>query len=247
MKRILAFLVTVLVLCSISFSKDVKFEYDQLPDYNFDIALGYSQTSGNTNTKALNLKSTYVKKKEKYRIYLFANGMYAESNDIKMAEEIDLKTRFEYRKARTFFFWDIRYYRNPFQNFTQRLATGPGIGYYFSHSEKFYLTGSYYLYYYKDKVSNTISYTDRYFMHNVEERFKYSLSSNLALRQKLIYSLNNENSKDYYIDFELSLINNLTEHLSLSIVYSYNYQNQPKEAGIKRTDTAFTTNIIISF
>ncbi len=245
MKKVV--IIGILGLCSISFGKDINFEYDQLPDYNFDVSLGYSQTSGNTDTKALNLKSTYVKKKKKYRIYLFANGMYAESNGVKTAEQIDLKTRFEYRKNRTFPFWDIRYYRNPFQNFTQRLATGPGIGYYFSRSKKFYLTGSYYIYYYKDKVSNAISYTNKYFMHNTEERLKYNFNPNLAFKQKLIYSLNDENSKDYYIDFEISLINNLTKHLSLSIVYTYNYQNQPKEAGIEKADTVFTTYLIISF
>ncbi len=84
-------------------------------------------------------------------------------------------------------------------------------------------------------------------MHNIEERFKFSFNENLYFKQKLLYSLNNENFKDYYIDFELSLINKLTQHLSLQITYLAKYQNIPKENLIKRLDTTFTTGIVIEF
>ncbi len=232
---------------SFSFGEDVVFEYETPKTYDFNIAIGYSQTSGNTHTKSLNLKTDFVKKEDHKRIYFNGYVLYGESDGIKIAEEIDTKGRLEHRKGRVFLFWDLRFFRNPFQNFEYRLATGPGIGYYFSHSDKFYLTGSYYLYYYYDKISNNEKYIDRYFMHNIEERFKYSFNQNLALRQKLIYSLNNENVKDYYLDFELSLINRLTEHLSLQIAYLAKYQNIPKENTIQRLDTTFTTSIVIEF
>ncbi len=236
------------VLFYFSFGQnEVIFEYETPTTYNFDIAIGYSQTSGNTDTKSLNLKTNFVRKKEDKRIYLFGYLLYGESEGIKIAEEIELKGRIEKRQNRAFFFWDLRFFRNPFQNFEYRLAIGPGIGYYFSRSEKFYLTGSYYLYYYYDKISNGVNFIDRYFMHNIEERFKFNFNQNLALRQKLIYSLNNENFEDYYLDFETSIINKLTKHLSLQIAYLAKYQNIPKENIIKRLDTTFTTSIIIQF
>ena len=242
--------VLFLILFLFSFSlaqEDVIFEYETPVTYNFDIAIGYSQTSGNTHTKSLNLKTNFVRKRENKRAYFDGYILYGESEGIKIAEEMEAKGRLERRKGRTFLFWDLRFFRNPFQNFEYRFATGPGIGYFLSHSQKFYLSGSYYLYYYYDKISNSVEYIDRYFMHNIEERFKFSFNPNLAFRQKLLYSLNNENFKDYYIDFELSLINKLTEHLSLQIVYLAKYQNIPKENEIERLDTTFTTSIVIEF
>jgi putative salt-induced outer membrane protein YdiY len=245
MKKVLIF---VLFISSFAIAQDdVIFEYDTPINYNFDIAVGYSQTSGNTHTKSLNLKTNFVKKNENRRIYFDGYVLYGESDGVKIAEEIDTKGRLERRKGRVFLFWDLRFFRNPFQNFEYRVATGPGIGYFFSHSDKLYLSGSYYLYYYYDKISNTISYVDRYFMHNIEERFKFSFNENLAFKQKMIYSLNNENFKDYYIDFELLLINTLTQHLALQISYLAKYQNIPKEDIIERLDTTFTTSILIQF
>ncbi len=99
------FLVSVLSLFSISYAQnDVVFEYETPSNYNFDIAVGYSQTSGNTHTKSLNLKTNFVKKTETKRIYFEGYVLYGESDGVKVSEEIDAKGRLERRKGRSFFF-----------------------------------------------------------------------------------------------------------------------------------------------
>ncbi len=211
------------------------------------ITFGYSQSQGNIDVSTASLTANYTLKHPEYRIFFDLKVLYGTSQGEKNAEQIDGKFRYELRRGRYFPFWDIQYYRNPFQNFEHRIATGPGIGYYLSKSEKKYLSVSYYLYFYYDIINNIITERDRTLFHNIEERFKYMFTPLLSFREKGIYSVSNENFQNYYLTTELSLTNQITRKIGLQISYIVNYQNIPKEKGIKRLDTTFTTSIMYNF
>lgn len=211
------------------------------------ITFGYSQSQGNIDVSTASLTANYTVKYPTYRLYFDLKVLYGTSMGEKNAEQIDGKFRYELRKGKFFPFWDVQYYRNPFQNFEHRLATGPGIGYYVTRTEERYISVSYYLYMYYDVIKNITEQEDKTLFHNIEERFKYYFTENLFFKEKGIYSVSNENFQNYYINVELNLINKITEKIGLQLSYIINYQNIPKEENIKRLDTTFTTSIMYNF
>ncbi|RMA93128.1 DUF481 domain-containing protein [Hydrogenothermus marinus] len=224
---------------------------DKEKPQEFSLSLGYVQTTGNSETNTINLKSDYKYKFDSKRIYFNLNGIYGTSKGEKTAEEISGNLRLEKRYLPYFVFWDINYYRNPFQSYEHSVKTGPGLGIYLYESKKAKLSLAYYLYYVYNKLNapSPFSNTDeeKYYLHNIEERFKIKFTKNLKLKQKLIYKLTSRKMQDYFVYFESSLINALTKHLALEIDYVATYQNIPIEADIKRLDTKFSTLIQYSF
>ncbi len=241
MNGFIKWLVVVLLPLSIAFSSE-----EEKVKKGF-ITFGYSQSQGNIDVSTASLTANYTVKYPTYRFFFDLKVLYGTSLGEKNAEQIDGKLRYELRRGRYFPFWDIQYYRNPFQNFEHRIATGPGIGYYILHEEEKYLSVSYYLYLYYDVIKNISKYTDKTFFHNIEERFRYYFTDTLSFKEKGIYSVSNENFQNYYLNVEFNVINKITEKLGLQLSYIVNYQNIPKEKGIKRLDTTFTTSIMYNF
>ncbi len=218
---------------------------------NFSISLGYVQTTGNTETSTINVKSSYIYKTDSKRIYFDLNALYGETSGEKTSENITSNLRVEKRFLPYFVFWDVHYYRNPFQAYKYSIGSGPGIGKYFFHTDRLYLTGSYYVYYVYNELNQPSYFTnkerEKYFLHHIEERFRVKLLKNLKFKEKLIYKVSSRKSEDYFVYFESSLINNLTKNLALEISYTANYQNIPIGSKIKRLDTTFSTLVQYSF
>ena len=226
---------------------------DNLQENNskLSISLGYVQTTGNTETSTVNIKSSFTYKADSKRVYFDLNGLYGETKGEKTSENITSDLRLEKRFLPYFAFWDVHYYRNPFQAYKYSLGSGPGIGKYFFHTDRLYLTGSYYVYYVYNELNQQSYFThkerEKYFLHHIEERFRVKLLKNLKFKEKLIYKVSSRKSQDYFIYFESSLINNLTKNLALEISYTANYQNIPIGSKIKRLDTTLSTLVQYSF
>ncbi len=217
----------------------------------FSISTGYVQTTGNTETSTANIKTKYTYKTDSKRIYFDLNAVYGSTNGKKSSEYIDGNIRFEKRKFPYFFFWDIHYYRNPFQGYKHSIGTGPGIGRYFYHNAQSYLSLSYYVYYVYNDLNQPSLYTnkyfERYFLHHIEERFKKKFTKSLKFTQKLVYKVSSRKRQDYFVYFESSIINSFTKHLALEISYTINYQNLPLGSKIKRLDTTLSTLVQYNF
>ncbi|GMT42320.1 MAG: hypothetical protein IEMM0002_0731 [bacterium] len=204
-------------------------------------------TSGNTETKTLSLKASLKVKKENRRVYLEAYYIYGETYGESTMEKIDVNNRWELRLNGFFPFWDIKYYRNPFQKYGYRLSTGPGLGYYFFKSEKTYLSASYYIQSHYDYLTGEVERYVNYTVHNMEARFRYKFDENLKFRQKVLYRLSDRQPGDYWVDFEVSIVNNLTKRLALELSYTANYQNKPVDPSVKRLDTTLSTFLVVRF
>jgi len=213
---------------------------------NGGISLGWVQTSGNTDTQTFNTKGNLLYKRDRYRVSLAGQYVYAENEGVTTAEKVDVNNRWELRLNSFFSFWDIKYYRNPFQKYDYRLSTGPGLGYYFYKTEKTYLSASYYVHAHQDHITGVDEKYLGYTVHNVEQRFRRRISEGLKLREKIIYSLTDRQDGDYFIDFEVSLKNKLTKHLALEISYEADYQNKPVDPTVKRLDTTVSTYLVVS-
>jgi len=211
------------------------------------ISLGFAQNAGNTNTSSFNGKLKLSREVEKYRIFFNAKNNTNSTDGKTTQEETEVDLRGELRIGRFFPFWDIRYYRNPFRKFTSRIATGPGLGYYFIKTERVYLTGGYYVHYNVDNLTEQSDRETKYFMQHVEVRNRFYFTETLKFKQKAIYKISTRTGADYYVDYTATLEDGITKTLSLEIGYSLNYQNEPVSADVRRVDTAFTTGITFKF
>ncbi len=241
-KYLISFLFLLLPFISFAASKN-----------SLSITVGAVQTTGNTETTTFSLETSYTYKGEKWREYLNLSAIYGESKGDKTAERIEGSTRTERRIFPYFLFWDINFYRNPFQGYNYSVKTGPGIGRYIFKIDDLYLSASYYIYRVVNKLTNKYTYQplekryERYFLYNIEERFKLKITDNTFLRQKLIYRVTSRSWQDYFLDGKVSVENKITKNLYLQISYKFTYQNRPVEKGIKRLDTIFLTSIKYSF
>ncbi|RUM47731.1 MAG: hypothetical protein DSY47_06510 [Hydrogenothermus sp.] len=235
----------ILSLFSFSFALDEKKQ-------NFSVSLGVVSTSGNSQTTTVRGNVNYTHKGETWREYLKFSALYGESKGEKNAERIEAWGRLERRFFPVFIFWDIDYYRNPFQGYKHSIGTGPGVGIYIFKNEKIYLSTSYYVYRIYNELTDKYTapitnYIERYFLHHIEERFRIKLLENVKFKQRIIYKLTSRTNKDYFITAENSLENRITKNLSMEISYNLNYQNLPVEDNIKKLDTIFITSIKYTF
>lgn len=241
------YLVLNLILCLFSFSLALD-EKKQ----NFSASLGVVATSGNSQTTTVRGNIDYTYKGETWREYLKLTALYGKSKGKKNAERIEGWGRLEKRFFPIFVFWDINYYRNPFQGYKHSIGTGPGIGIYIFKNEKIYLSTSYYVYRVYNELTDKYTapitnYIENYFLHHIEERFRIKILKNIKFKQRIIYKLTSRTNKDYFITAENSLENKITKNLSMEISYNINYQNLPVGDNIKKLDTIFITSIKYTF
>ncbi len=216
-------------------------------NYEGSVSLGFAQNTGNTNTSSLNGKLQLAREMEKYRIFLNAANNTSSTDGTTTQEETDVNLRGELRMRRFFPFWDVRYYRDPFRKFASRITTGPGLGYYFIKTETVYLTGSYYVHYNTETLTERSDRKTEYFMQDVEIRNRFYFTDTLKLKQKAIYQISTRTGGDYYVDYTATLENSITKTLFIEIAYSTKYQNEPVSADVRRVDTTFTTGIKFKF
>lgn len=211
------------------------------------LSLGLVDTAGNSETTTFNSKANLSWKRGKYRVRLDGLYLYAESGGESVAEKVDVTNRWEIRLNSFFPFWDINYYRNPFQKYGYRIATGPGLGYFFIKNETAYLSASYYIRSHYDHLTGDDERYVNYTMHNVEERARYRFTDSLSLMQKLVYSISDRKADDYFVDFEALLKNKFTERLALEFSYVTSYQNKPVDPTVKKRDTTISTFLVIKY
>ncbi|MFQ5432168.1 MAG: YdiY family protein [Nitrospinota bacterium] len=211
------------------------------------LSLGLVQTSGNSVTTTFNSKANVSRKKGIYRIRLDGLYTYGESGGKSFAEKVDVTNRWEMRLNSYFPFWDISYYRDPFQKYDYRIATGPGLGYFFIKTDTAYLSASYYVRSQNDHLIGENEKYVNYTMQFIEERAKFSFTENLSLTQKLIYSISDRKHEDYFVNFEAALKNKINSRLALELSYAARYQNKPVDVTVKRLDATISTLLVIQY
>ena len=211
------------------------------------LSLGLVETSGNSDTTTFNSKVHLSRKQGIYRVRLEGLYIYGESGGVSFAEKVDVTNRWEIRLNSYFPFWDFSYYRDPFQKYDYRIATGPGLGYYFIKTDTAYLSASYYIRSHNDHLLGTDDRYVNYTMQHIEERAKYSFTENLSLTQKLIYSISDRKAGDYFVDFETALKNKISKRLALELSYVARYQNKPVDITVKQLDTTISTFLVIQY
>ena len=221
-----------------------------VPKNEGSVSLGYRRTGGNTDTANLSFNFDFSYEREKYRLFLDGKSAYSETNGIKSDDENEVDLRAELRIDRLFPFWNVNYLKSPFKGYDNRLSTGPGCGYYFIKTEQTYLTASAYVLYNRDTFIQSDkegNIEEKHFMNYLETRFRHKFNDSIKFKEKFILKVSSKSDQDYYLYYEGSVENSLTENFGLEFKIIADYANIPPSEGVKMLDSKFITAVKYSF
>jgi len=223
-----------------------KEESNQTKRWSTHIELSYVNTSGNTQTQTLSEKLDIKWDGEVNRFFLKNSALYATQDDRETANRFDVNGRWERLFTERFFgFLTAGYERDKFSGYTYKWNGGPGIGYdLFKTAEHELKTLLSLLYYYNRIEDDGI---DNYATFKAEVYYRWNILENLKLKEDLNYIVNLSDTKTYFVNSDTSLEVKVNEHVSLGVGYKVAYQNNPPSPGVKRTDTTFSTSLIVDF
>ncbi|HIQ31294.1 MAG TPA: DUF481 domain-containing protein [Aquifex aeolicus] len=212
--------------------------------FSVRLELSYVNTSGNVETQTLSEKGEVEIKGIKNRLFMKNSFLYITRDGEESANRLEAEGRWEHLISERFFgFVMAGYLRDRFSGYEYRWNGGPGFGYDFLRGDKHELKVLLsYLYYYNRIEDGTL---DNYPTLRAELRWKWSIYENLRLKKDLSYFVNLSDPQVYFINSETSLEVKIKGAFSLGVGYRLHYQNTPPEPGLERTDTTFSTSLIL--
>jgi len=234
----------ILIIPVISFASDT--DQTQQKPFSFRFEGSYVQTSGNTNTETFSEKIEAKYNGEVYRALIKNSALLTRQDRRETANRFDVSSRVERLFTERFFgFGSVSYERDRFSGYDYKLSGGPGIGYDLIRTDHHELkTLLSYIYYYNRTAEGVLQ---QYPTLKAEANYLAHLRDNLRLKEYLSYIVNLSDRETYFINSETSLEVKINRYLSLGVGYKLAYQNKPPEPGIKRTDTTFSTSLIVDF
>ena len=235
-------LALLLVLPMTSFATDK--ETQKL--WSSHIELSYVRTDGNTRTQTLSEKLELKRDGKVNRFFLKNSALYATQDDKETANKLDLNGRWErLMTERAFGFLTAGYERDKFSGYEYKWNAGPGFGYDLLKTHTHELKGLLSTLYYYNRIKE--DGIDNYATLKAELYYRWNILENLRFKEDLNYILNLSDRDTYFINSDTSLEVKINKYLSLGVGYKVAYQNKPPSPGVKRTDTTFSTSLIIDF
>lgn len=232
----------LILLPSVLFSSDES--KDKL--WSVHIELSYVNTSGNVNTQTLSQKLEIKREGKINRFYLKNSALYATQERRETANRLEASARWERLLTDRFFlFLTSGYERDKFSGYEYKLSGGPGAGYDLVKTDRHELKLLLSTPYYYNKLEG--DGVDNYGAAKLELYYQWRIYDNLKLKESANYFINLSDTQTYFVNSETSLEVKINDYVSLGVSYKLAYQNKPPEPGIKRTDTTFSTSLIVDF
>jgi len=212
--------------------------------WSVHIELSYVRTSGNVNTQTLSEKAEVKREGEVNRFYLKNSALYATQEERETANRLNFDLRWERLFTERFFtFLTGGYQRDRFSGYTYRWNGGPGLGYDFLRTPAHELKGLVSLLYYYNRLEQ--DGIDNYGTLKVEAYYQWNILENLRLKENLSYIVDLADTRTYFLNSETSLEVRINSFASLGVGYKIVYQNRPPSPDVRRTDTTFSTSLIV--
>jgi putative salt-induced outer membrane protein len=209
--------------------------------------VSYVDTGGNTETTSLSaknlLKYTFSEKIE--GAWKLA-ALYAETDGEKTAESYSSELRANYLFTKRLYVAGIvGWEKDEFAGIDNRYYIGPAVGYKFLTGPKHFLLGETGIDYVKEEYTDN---TDNDFARGrVYGEYEYAFSEKTKFKETLEYLHDFDDSDNYNINSETSLISSLSDVLSLKTSYEIKYDNKPVPATLDDTDTLLSVTLVINF
>ena len=206
----------------------------------------FVDTGGNTDTMSLAFRNLL-----KYAFSERLEGawelaaLYGETDGVKTAERYSSELRGNYLlNERIYAALIAGWEKDVFAGIEARYYLGPAIGYKFLIGPKHFLLSEVGL----DYVTET--YTDNtdddFIRGRTFGEYAYAFSEKTKFKQTLEFLNNFEDSEDYNLNSETSLITSLSDQLSLKTSYEVRYSHRPIPATLDKTDTVLSVTFVIN-
>ena len=214
------------------------------PPWDISADLGFSLTSGNSET--LLVRGGVVGKREysKSRVELGIIGAYGE--DTSVANVQTLRGYGQYDQDFTkHWYWlgRVEALHDGIADIEHRITLSPGVGYWFIKKEKTKLCGKTGLSYVFERRGGTQS---DYFALRLADRFEHEFNDRVKLVQNFEILPQIDDFENFFINFDIGLESALNEKLSMTLTFIDNYNNIPAP-GRERNDIKFIAGFKYKF
>ncbi|WP_457640326.1 DUF481 domain-containing protein [Persephonella sp.] len=244
MRKSITFLTIVSILTSSAFGQ----EEERKEEWDFHLEFAYVKTSGNTQTDTMALKFNADKEGKINRFFIKSESLYKKDQGKESANKLIVDGRWEkifYDEMFTFL--NGRYERDKFSGYEYKISGGPGLGYDILNTDKMKLKSLLSLIQYYNKFSEGDKSTESYSSGKLELYYKWDIKEDLQYKLDINYIVSFKDNQNYFINGETGVEIKINSLISMGVSYKVNYQNQPPDPDIKRTDTTFLTSVIIDF
>ncbi|MBT5707091.1 DUF481 domain-containing protein [Verrucomicrobia bacterium] len=237
-------LVTAFVAIQAS-AADADVAIEEKPKWETSAAVGFTLTSGNSDTVLGTASLLSLKKWELHELSAGLNGSYGEVEGVKNNELARGTVQYNRLLGDTdsYFFGKADLLHDSVADVEYRLSLSPGYGYYFTKNDKTKLSAEIGPGYIFEKLG---SGEDDYLTLRVGERFEYKISDRARLWQSVEFMPQIDEFTNYLLVAEIGVESDLTEKMSLRVSLQDNYDNQPAP-GRKSNDLRLVTGIGYKF
>lgn len=209
--------------------------------------LSYIDTSGNTETTTLKARNTLTwNAAENFKVLWLVSALYGESDDVKNAEQYATELRADYLFTERFYSSLIAgWLQDEFAGIEDKYYVGPACGYIFLNGPHHFLKTEAGVRYVDENYIDDTS--EDFFQGNALGKYEYAFSEKNKFSQTVGYSIDLEDKDAYQIDSVTAIVCSLTDTVSLKTAYEVKYVNHPVPSTLDRTDTIFSTSLIINY
>lgn len=220
-------------------------DVEEKPKWETSAALGFTLTSGNSDTVLATASLLSLKKWEVHELSAGINGSYGETEGVQNNGMVRGTVQYNrlLGESDSYFYGKADLLHDTIADVDYRLSVSPGYGYYFLNNDKMKLSaeiGPGFIY---EKLG---SMEDSYATLRVAERFEYKISERARLWQSAEWLPQVDEFTNYLLVAEIGVESDLTEKMSLRVSLQDNYDNQPAP-GRKSNDLRLVTGIGYKF
>ena len=235
--------VALVLLCSSASAADAP----PPPPWQSSIGAGLAITSGNTDTKNVNV--TFATKYDpKTRLLFKADALYlrADANGAKQVDKLTADAREEYTVSdRTFAFGEVTFLRDPFKAIDSFIAPLVGAGYRIIKTDVRNLSVDGAVGAQLERITG--DGTSNGGAAKAGEDFDWTLSPTSKITQKLSGIWKTSDWSDALYHFDAGISTTIVTRAELKLSYAYDYKNKPPLRSIKKGDSALVAAIVFKF
>lgn len=206
------------------------------------LSLGYVSTTGNTNTRSLNVQALAAYKSGQWADVLSLQALQASSNGVTTAESYDLNGQSDYSLTDTDYLFGLAdFQRNTFAGYQRRTSEILGYG------RNLLTTATQQLNVEFGVGARQSRFTTNTSQNEFVERLAGSYLWKFSDKSNFSETLSVEHGQDNtFTQSVTALTTNLANHLALSVSYTVNH-NSTVLPTFKNTDTIFSVSLVNTF
>jgi len=205
--------------------------------------VGIVYARGNTDTETANVKLDLAKEVDRWKHGFGISALRAATDDLVTAERYGGFWQSDYKLTdRSYWFGGVRYEADEFSGFDYQASATTGYGYKFIDTDATKLAGQVGVGYRRSKLL-PLGETDGDTIFRGDLKFEHALTATTKILDTFIVEAGSDNT---FAANELALQVKMTDKFALSLGFAIRHNTDPP-AGLEKTDTLTTVNLVYAF